>query len=456
MSEQEKETMRLVSVSLPAPGLDALDFVRQAQGQARFYWNDHDPITFAGSGIATEVFAWGDNRYEAIQAQAEALFTGAMVSHGDEPLAVPRLFGGFAFRDDFVPDKTWSNFHPAHFVLPHYQLLQHGREAWLTINAQIPHDEDPAEIIPDLHAALQAKYTALVAPPPTSRTATTSSGGEAHQLNYPMSEAQWTTMIEAARAEIRTNAFQKVVLARVAEINFGEDVNVDGALTYLNLHYPECYRFLFEPRPHHAFYGATPELLVKVTNTAVTTMGMAGSTRRGATPAEDRALTLDLLNSAKDRHEHQLVVDAIERRLTPLTTSLDMPRYPQIYTLSNIHHLYTPIQGTLTDPQGVLPLVETLHPTPALGGTPREPAMRFIQAHEPVSRGWYAAPVGWLDHTLDGLFAVAIRSAVAQNNRVWAYAGAGIVADSEPAKEWAETAVKFRPMLNAVGLFNGQ
>ncbi len=131
------ETTRLVSVSQPAPGLDALDFLRQAQGQARFYWNDHDPITFAGAGIATEIFAWGENRYEAIQHKARALFAGALVSDEAEPLAVPRLFGGFAFRDDFVPDNTWSNFHPAHFVLPHYQLLQHGREAWLTINAQI-------------------------------------------------------------------------------------------------------------------------------------------------------------------------------------------------------------------------------------------------------------------------------------------------------------------------------
>lgn len=259
-------------------------------------------------------------------------------------------------------------------------------------------------------------------------------------------------MIEAARAEIRAEGFQKVVLARVAEIKFDDYVNIDKALAYLNLHYPECYRFLFEPRPRHAFYGATPELLVKVENTAVTTMGMAGSTRRGATPAEDNALTLELRHSAKDLHEHQLVVDSIRRRLTPLTNGLEIPRHPQIYTLSNIHHLYTPIQGELTNAQGVLPLVAALHPTPALGGTPREPAMRFIQAHEPVSRGWYAAPVGWFDHTLDGLFAVAIRSAVAQNNRVWAYAGAGIVADSVPSKEWAETAVKFRPMLNAVGL----
>ena len=108
--------------------------------------------------------------------------------------------------------------------------------------------------------------------------------------------------------------------------------------------------------------------------------------------------------------------------------------------------------GVTQHPHGVLPLIKQLQPTPALGGTPRPRAIRFIQEHEPIPRGWYAAPIGWIDHKLDGTFGVAIRSAVAQDDRVWAYAGAGIVAESVPEKEWVETALKFRPMLDALAV----
>jgi menaquinone-specific isochorismate synthase len=449
-------SFRLISVSQPAPGLTPLDFVRHAQGQPRFYWNDHDPITFAGMGVAAELFAWGAHRFEQIASQAQALFEGAVVEiaegggdTAEQPLAVPRLFGGFAFRDDFMPDNTWATFHPAHFVLPHYQLLAEGREAWLTINAQIPWEEDPAEILPALREALAEKVAELQNQPSAPLHA--HPAGTPH-ISYPMTEAEWTRLVGEATAEIGAGTFQKVVLARLVEVLLPQPVAISRVLAYLDTQYADCYRFLFEPQPHHAFYGATPELLTRVTGTAVQTMGMAGSIRRGNTPGEDNALAMALRHSEKDRHEHQLVVDSIQRRLVPLTTELEVPTRPQIYTLSNIHHLYTPIAGTLAEPCGVLPIVATLHPTPALGGTPRAAAMQFIQTAEPVSRGWYAAPVGWIDHRLDGVFAVAIRSAVAQQNRVWAYAGAGIVAQSVPETEWQETQVKLRPMLNALGV----
>jgi menaquinone-specific isochorismate synthase len=184
-------------------------------------------------------------------------------------------------------------------------------------------------------------------------------------------------------------------------------------------------------------------------------MSLAGSIGRSADPLADAELGQELLESAKDRHEHDLVVMSILSRLAPLTSQLEISPQPGIYKLSNIQHLFTPIRGTLNSADGILPLVEVLHPTPALGGSPRDLAMEFISRAEPVPRGWYAAPVGWIDYKLDGAFAVAIRSAVAQERRAWLYAGAGIVADSVPEKEWAETGLKFRPMLDALGIENG-
>jgi menaquinone-specific isochorismate synthase len=262
----------------------------------------------------------------------------------------------------------------------------------------------------------------------------------------------WQRKINGAIGQMQDSLLDKVVLSRVCEIRLPNRVQVNAALIYLHVHYPNCIRFLFEPRPYHAFYGATPELLARVNGRSLTTMGLAGSARRGKTPAADAELANALLNSAKDRQEHDLVVVAMQRRLQPLSETLDIPATPTIFTLSNIQHLYTPIQATLHHAPGILPIVKLLHPTPALGGSPRDLAMDFIRQAEPVPRGWYAAPIGWIDHTLDGEFGVAIRSAVSQERRVWLYAGAGIVAESEPQKEWAETELKFRPMLHALGI----
>jgi menaquinone-specific isochorismate synthase len=157
-----------------------------------------------------------------------------------------------------------------------------------------------------------------------------------------------------------------------------------------------------------------------------------------------------LLDSAKDRVEHQIVIDDIARRFAALGAST-MIGATAILALKNIQHLHTPIYAQLPAPKSVVELAALLHPTAALGGDPRELALPLISALEPVTRGWYAAPIGWIDRTLNGEFAVAIRSAVIQNARVWVYAGAGIVAASEPDAEWRETALKFAPMLRALG-----
>lgn len=451
---------RLVSYSRPCPDVGVDAFLAQGQGRERFFWEDvRDSITFAGFGAAAHLIAWGGERVRHIQEQARALFADAALLNklaaAEAPLvAAPRLFGGFAFRADFAPDYAWSAFHPAHFILPHYQYVRTDEGAWLTINAMIGPDDDAEETLPELREALEARYTLLREAPAAAGDERDAWGrhGAPQQERYPLSYEAWAEQIAAAKEQFASGALQKVVLSRVAELRFEQRVDVDGALRFLNQYYQESYRFLFEPQPHHAFFGATPELLAKVEGATITSMAMAGSIRRSQNGREDAALGQELLNSAKDRYEHNLVVMAILERLAPLTGQLEISPQPGVYKLRNIQHLFTPVRGRLIAPDGILPLVDLLHPTPALGGTPRAEAMAFIRQTEPVTRGWYAAPVGWIDYRLDGAFAVAIRSAVSQQRRVWLYAGSGIVADSEPEKEWQETALKFRPMLEALGV----
>jgi menaquinone-specific isochorismate synthase len=440
---------QLVSYSRPCPGLSVDTFLKQAHGMERFYWESRrDNLALGAFGVTAELTAWGEDRFQAIQQKARQLFADAIILNDGEPWAGPRLFGGFSFTDDFVPDNTWSIYTPAYFVLPHYQITQFDGEIWLTINATLQPDENPDETLPQLREALDVRYNMLlktVLPSPSGHQS-------AVDLNYPMSYEKWERIISDATTRVKAHELDKVVLSRVCEIRFADRVNVDSALDYLSEKYADCYRFLFEPRPYHAFYGATPELLAKVDGYTVETMGLAGSIRRGKNPQEDQDLANHLLHDPKECLEHALVVQAVREKLSTLTDDLDVPDEPQVYRLSNIQHLYTPIKGHLKRDEGILPIVEALHPTPALGGAPRDRAMDFICQAEPVPRGWYAAPVGWIDSHLDGMFGVAIRSAVSEDRRVWLYAGAGIVGDSVPQKEWDETALKFKPMLNALGI----
>lgn len=439
---------RLVSTSISCPNVTLAQFLQAARGDARFYWeSNNDNVAFAGMGSALELLAYGAERFTTIQHRAMELFADAIVQT-QEPLAAPRLFGGFSFRDDFVPDVAWSDFTPAHFVLPHYQLVRVGDATWLTINAHIPYGESPAGLLPELREALQAKADELQALDTLSSPILS-----ATKITYPMPYADWENIITDATTRMKNGELNKVVLSRVAEVRFAEQILIDNALNFLTEKYPDTYRFLFEPRPYHAFYGATPELLADVQRTKIRTMALAGSIQRGATPEEDKHYAETLMDSDKDRYEHQLVIDGILTRLEDKTKSIEVGQ-TGIMTLNNIQHIYTPIEASLKSADGIVPIVEVMHPTPALGGDPKDIAMQLIGDYEPVPRGWYAAPVGWIDRNLDGQFAVAIRSAVAQEKRVWLYAGAGIVKDSDPQKEWDETGLKFTPMLDALGIFN--
>ncbi len=436
---------RLLSCSLPCPNLSPQGFLAAHDGQPRFFWADAEgEFSLAGVGSTAELFAWGATRFERIQSDARQLFAEAVQADDAPSQAAPRLFGGFAFRHDFTPDNTWSIYSPAWFVLPHYQLARDCGETWLTINAQIPRDESPSAMRSALQTALRAKITQLSQerPQPDAKQS------RLLNIDYPMSFTDWARIIENAREAIHAGELKKVVLSRAAELRFEAPLKLLPILRHLATEYADCYRFLFEPRPRYAFYAATPELLAAVQGRNLRSIALAGSIARGNSSSHDDKLGAQLLANPKDRNEHQIVVDKIRDRLLPLSDSLDFAEL-RLRKLRNIQHLHSPIRARLRESLGALPLVQALHPTPALGGDPREIALQLIRDLEPIPRGWYGAPVGWLDNQLDGQFAVAIRSAVAQESRAWIYAGGGIVARSQPQPEWDETALKLRPMLDA-------
>jgi isochorismate synthase len=177
---------------------------------------------------------------------------------------------------------------------------------------------------------------------------------------------------------------------------------------------------------------------------------VAGSAARGATPEEQQALAKALLRSRKDRREHQVCVEDTVERLSLLSADVRAQEDPHVLTLSAIQHLETVIEARLHPGETALSVLEALHPTPAVCGLPRDRALDFLQKEEPFQRGWYSGPVGWIDGDGNGVFVPALRSVVGCGSEWRLFAGAGIVAGSDPSQEWEETQIKFQPVLRAL------
>ena len=200
-------------------------------------------------------------------------------------------------------------------------------------------------------------------------------------------------------------------------------------------------------RGRSTFIGATPELLLRRSGLRLSTVALAGSIGRSADPAVDDHLGERLLRSEKDREEHAIVARQIERALRPHAVWVTMADEPEVVRVANIQHLATPIRAQLAAPVAAIELAGLLHPTPAVGGEPGAVALPLIRALEGIDRGWYAGPLGWTDANEDGEFCVALRCALVDGALARCYAGVGVVADSDPASELAETEVKLGALL---------
>jgi isochorismate synthase len=252
---------------------------------------------------------------------------------------------------------------------------------------------------------------------------------------------------------IREGELRKVVLARTIEVAAGRRLDPTQLLWRLRAVDPDCYAFAFptENQRPRILVGASPELLVSRRGLEVRSEPLAGSAPRSGDPGEDRASGKALLASAKDREEHAIVVEAIEETLEPLCEDLQRDPEPVLLATANVWHLATRFRGRLREPvPDALSLAIALHPTPAVCGTPRSVASRVIREFEPFERDGYAGPVGWVDAAGDGEFALALRCAELRDDEARLFAGAGIVADSDPTLELDETERKFRALLDAL------
>ncbi|RXZ72686.1 isochorismate synthase [Agromyces albus] len=335
-------------------------------------------------------------------------------------------FGAFAFADESEATSV--------LVVPELVLGRRDGRAWVTRISLATGDDEAADA---------AASVPLEIPEPTPKRRVprvTFAPGSVPPAEYEAAVAEAVRRIDAGELE-------KVVLARQLVGELHEEDGLRATINRLAEDYPDTWVFAVD-----GLIGASPETLVRVDHGTVSARVLAGTTSRGAGEASDRERAVALAASAKDRAEHALAVASAVKRLAPHTARLDTSPEPFTLQLPNLWHLATDLKGTLGDGSSALDLVRAVHPTAAVAGTPRRVALPVIAELEGFDRGRYAGPVGWIDGDGDGEWAIALRCAqVDGDGTVTAYAGCGIVHDSVPADELAETVMKFRPIVEAFG-----
>ena len=438
-----------VAITVPVPaGLDLAAAVLAARRPndrfACLEQPDRDGFALAALGQAAVLEASGAGRFCEIAARARELGRRALADDpaadpARPPAAGPVFVGGFAFADDGGDAPEWGSLAPASLVLPEVALARQGGQARMTVCALVEPDDHPGQLLERIERRLAELVPAsipLLDPDPVERTRVASAAPPSH----------YEQAVERAVERIRDGALDKIVLAREVRVHAGREHDPAGVLGGLRDSFPGCYCWCVGTS-ELAFVGASPELLVRREGQRAQTVALAGTTRRSADPAVDGHLGEALLRSAKDREEQSIVARRIERTLDPVSLWVAAGEEPVLVKVQNVQHLATPIRAQLAEPVPAVELAGMLLPTPAVGGEPREAALPLIPALEGLDRGWYAGAVGWTDLAEDGEFCVALRCALLRGRVAHLYAGCGIVRDSAPAEELAESEVKLQALL---------
>jgi len=457
---QRKQKPVVAGMRRQIPLVDFLPLFAAAQNEDRFFGEhpDRAQALFA-VGCATYLEANGPNRFvDCAKARAELFRNAQFDGFGEAAEERPLLLGGFSFNDaEPSLESAWAGFPAARLVLPQLLLTHHPQAgtdpsraalslfAWIT-----PHSDLDFEL-----AQLTNRLVWLEAQFDCSDTS-------ARDLAVPHApnpdlhaiEAPEEVYLEAARAaldEITSGALEKVVLARSCTVETPSSFDAARVLHNLRENYPSCFIFAAS-RYGISFLGATPERLLALRGGEIQSEPLAGSMRRGETPGQDRQLAQQLRESKKEQAEHAVVVRAIREALEPFCVELQVSESPSVLVLPGIQHLKSTLRGKLraSAAHSILEILGTLHPTPAVAGTPREQALAWLKDNEGFERGWYTGPVGWVNDRGEGDFAIALRAALLRGNHAHLHAGAGLVAGSLPEAELAETRLKMRAALSAI------
>jgi len=436
-------------ISLPSDYLDPLAVLQSVNDASCEHCylernSKHEGVACAEPVIKLEIS--GSDRFQRAKAFVKEWSDHAiMVGDATLPWAGPHFFCSAAFevgpgeQDAFLPESL-------QLFLPRWQVGWRGPRFSATANIIVDRDTDIARLIEPIWRAHQ-RFTSFEFDPAELEGREIPDASSCRILNQRASEAGYLDAVASALQAIHAKELQKVVVSRQLEIETqGQFIPLD-LLNKLRKKYPDCCSFSYQNGKGESFIGATPERLVRVLDGVFETEALAGSIERGESARQDAYFSRQLLSSEKDRVEHGLVLQFIHEKLSAMGLVVEAAQVPEILQLSNIQHLRVPLKGTLGNGHHIFDLVEMLHPTPALGGYPQPQALEQIARLELRNRDRYGGLTGWVDHHGNGEFTVNIRCARVDRNRAVLFAGAGIVADSEPEKELRETELKLIGML---------
>ncbi|MGF1600934.1 MAG: isochorismate synthase [Chloroflexi bacterium AL-N5] len=446
---QSKEHAQVVSLSLEMPAVDPLAALEKLQQpeQLHFYWEQRSQqIAIAATEPVLQLQVDGSQRFTQAQnfictSLVDTVKAGAL----DLPCAGPHFFCSFTFFDD---TQRESRLFPAATVfLPRWQVARVRDQAVLVANLLVDAQTDLVRLTDEVwHQWQQLKALRGRSLRP-SREGSASAIATAPVLTET---ERFTTAVANILEDIQAQGLQKLVLAHTLDVTAPQPLPLCHALATLRDRYPDCYVFSVSNGQGQTFIGASPERLIELCDRNLVTDALAGSAPRGATLAKDTDLGAQLLSNPKDNHEHQVVLDFIQNCLWELGITSQVSSPPHLLQLPNIQHLRTLVTAKVPQHLHLLEILEALHPTPAVAGAPQAIAQQQIRKHETFERHLYAAPIGWVDHQGNGEFTVGIRSALIDGCLTRLYAGAGIVAGSNPQRELAEIQLKLHTLLDAL------
>jgi isochorismate synthase len=441
-----------IDIADPLDALDALteriaadEVLRPLLDGGRMYWErPRESFILAGVGAALILGTPGADRFSAAGREWDTLLESAVTDDaGAADRPGPVLMGGFSFDPVGPQTEMWTGFTSAHLIVPRFLVASIEGKSSATINFFVTESGAPDVDVARLTGSLD-----------DLRRTPVRSGFESQLISSTpvisnlTSRGEWQETVRSAIAEIDAGNLEKVVLARAVQMIAPDSIDVYELLRNLRAVHAESFVFAVW-NADRAFVGASPERLVRLDGREVEASSLAGTIERGSDPAEDAANAEMLRQSAKDLAEHAAVRDELMQALSATCDDVTVADEPSLLTLPNVHHLHTSLKARLREGDSLLNLMARLHPTPAVGGSPRKPALEFIEEHEDLDRGWYAAPVGWIGRQR-GEFAVALRSALIEGSEAILFAGCGIVAGSDPDLEYAESNLKLQAMQSAI------
>lgn len=448
--EQHRGDDGVFTMALPLQGVDPLQQLPllQAPHPFRFLWDGSPGLSLAASGRCHHLDLAGPKRFDLAQRFSDATLARLIDASPSAPAqARSRVLVAFAFFAHAGEQQSQpvDAIPSVQAVLPRWQLSRHGRQGWLRIHGLAQHSGDVRELV----EALWEMRERLLAPdrPSENITATPWNG----PVGAVSSERPWQQCYAPALEQgielVNRGELHKLVLAVRQSIALREPLNPLPLLDRLRQQQAGSCRFLWQRSHDDAFFGASPERLLSLRSGQLRSDALAGTAGQGDCGEA-------LLQSDKDRREHELVVKAITEHLQQKGLSPRRPRRPQLARHGRLVHLHTPITAA-ADGHQPLTLAGALHPTPAVAGLPRREAMTWLRSLEPFERGGYAAPVGWIDSAGDAELRVAIRCGHARGHRLDLTAGAGLVRGSLAERELQEVGLKLAVLADQLDLQSG-